>query len=285
MFPTTVRSLLARSAIYAKRTCRLPVRTIGVDAFNNAVVAQGRAFSVSSRIAFPVAVKKATSKSSKTKSKPSTKKKTTTARAKPSTKRTATKKAVPKKKKKVAAKKKPAKRRVKAKKPVIKKATPRTDPALRAPPRAVHAFSLYLQRNWASLQPKPKNGPEGLIQLRKMWTGLSDVEKQRYKDEALKITAERSKAYDEWRSKLSLGEVATINKYRKQHGHNKLGQSPVKSDKPLTTWMKFLQEVSTNGRIDKSKVPAGENVAMYCAKEAAKLWKRLSQAEKDAYKS
>ncbi|KAG8809687.1 hypothetical protein FRC17_003290, partial [Serendipita sp. 399] len=172
----------------------------------------------------------------------------------------------------------PAKKRVKAKKtPVPKPKTPRNDASLRAPPRAVNAFSLYLKQTFPTLQPKPKSAPEGLAQIRVKWTGLSDTEKKRYEEEAQKVTAERRKVYDEWRSKLSLSEVQSINKYRKAHGHSKLGQ-PGTSKRPLSSWMIFLKRFVASGEV---KPPSGEPAAPFYAREAAKRWKALTKAEKD----
>jgi hypothetical protein len=44
--------------------------------------------------------------------------------------------------------------------------------------------------------------------------------------------------------------------------------------------MKFYQESLKNGKIDPAKTPPGDRFVVYASREAGRLWKAMSAAEK-----
>ncbi|CAG8719270.1 15970_t:CDS:2, partial [Acaulospora colombiana] len=243
-------------------------------------VSTPRAFASTSKY-FYAAAKKTTKKTSST-SRSSAARKTTTrssaAKKKPTTRKAAPKKKVVAKKKKVTVKKhaKPAK------KVVTKRATPRTDASLRAPPRSVNAFSLFVKRIFPTLSPKPANAPAGMPIIRNMWENLTQTEKKAFESEAEVLNAERRATYDKWRASLTAGDVRIINEYRSKGKHSKLGPRPssARAKRPLSAYMKFYQECLNNGKIDPAKTPENIRFVVYASKEAGRLWKAMTPAEK-----
>jgi len=294
------RSFLTRSAIKSGRYYTFSSSAVTSKYLGNIPLGPNgphRLFSVSTRLASPVAAKTTTVKKSATKTPvkkktaTTTKKKATiTATKRKTTTAKKTKKAAPKKRK-VAAKRKTAKktrvsvRRRKVKKVVPKKPTPRTDASLRPPPRYITPMTLYVQRMWPTLSPKPAKAPEGMVQLHTMWKALNALEKQPFIDEATVITEQRSQAYEKWRAGLSRSEVIVINASRKNTKHHKLGRitTPGVPKKPVKGYLKFYSEALKNGTIDIKKTPEGTRRVVYASGEAGKLWKSMTPEQKKPY--
>ena len=132
MISSVTRNLLARSAFKSGHRYALTSSATKSKVLGNILLGQNRFFSVSTRLASPVAAKTTTAKKTGTKVAP--KKKTVTTRKKVTAaskkKTTATKRKVAPKKRKVAAKRKVTVTRRKAKKVVPPpKVTPRNDGA------------------------------------------------------------------------------------------------------------------------------------------------------------
>ncbi|PVG03963.1 hypothetical protein CPB86DRAFT_803947 [Serendipita vermifera] len=280
---SVIRNVVTRPSALTRLSSAIPRRFI----LDNIIVARSRAFSVStprafasSRKYFYPTAKKTTKKTSTSRSSSARK---TTSRSSATKKKPTTRKAAPKKK--VAAKKKKVtvkKRATPKKKVVTKRATPRTDASLRPPRRGQNAFSLFVKRMFPTLSPKPANAPAGMPILTNMWASLTQAEKEPYVREAEILSAERRAAYDKWRASLTTGDVRIINEYRAKTKHSKLGPRPssARAKRPLSPYMKFYQQCLENGKIDPAKTPEGSRFVVYASKEAGRLWKAMSAAEK-----
>jgi len=116
---------------------------------------------------------------------------------------------------------------------------------------------------------------------------MTQQEKQGFEEEATVVKAERRAAYEKWRGGLTRSQVHTINSYRENTKHNKLGPPPKtgKPKKPITGYVKFYQEKLHDGTINPANAPEGTRFIIYASKEAGRLWKALSESQKAAYKS
>ncbi|KAJ2610941.1 hypothetical protein H4S08_003387 [Coemansia sp. RSA 1365] len=196
--------------------------------------------------------------------------------------------------KKPAAAKPKKKKTVVAKKPKVKK--PKKGPTkqeqleaklnskrtmLRVPKAAPSAYALFIHK-FGGFAPgaEPSNIAERARLYSSKWKSLSDKEKQAYQEESQKLRKEHEIAMRKWWSTVDLDLVALENRRRRRQskGGSKptLLRDPFKPKRPATSFVRFSTERMSENKGASNGI---EDISM-AVKNAAQIWKNLSDAEK-----